>query len=220
MAKHGIYFHGFASGPASAKGELLSGYVAEQLDSFHCPDLNGDDFEHLRMEDWFARACAAVDAVPVHESLLLCGSSLGAYTAAVLASLCPHKNVALLLMAPAFGFTKRWPHILGSTQALAAWQTHGSIDVFHYAYDEERPLSYEFYQSCQELIDYPTDLKCPLSLIHGKHDAVVDRTMVDAFVTAHPQGNCSFMDDDHALLAEASQACIRSEALRLIDALG
>lgn len=220
MAKHGIYFHGFASGPESTKGQLLQGYLNEHLDSFQFPDLNGDDFTNLRMQDWFDRARLALEAYSENDQILLCGSSLGAYTAAVLAATCARSQIGLLLIAPAFGFTKRWPHILGGESALAAWREQGHIPVYHYACEAERPLAYSFYESCQELIDYPTQLTCEISVVHGARDEVVDARMVDAFVQAHPHCHHYFMDDDHALLGADSQQRIRSEALRLVHTLG
>ena len=219
MGVHAIYFHGFASGPNSKKGELLEGFVSDQVDAFHRPDLNGDDFSSLTMDRWFASARASIQEIPTDDKLLLCGSSLGAYTAAVLAAECDVQRVALLLIAPAFGINKRWSHILGGDQALSHWRDSGQIDFFHYAYEREMSLRYAFYESCLDLADYPSNVQCPGSIIHGVQDQVVDINMVEAFADRHPHMQCYFLNDEHALLSDHAQDCMRREALGLVNAL-
>ena len=221
MSIYFVYFHGFASGPASKKGELLKASVFERVDDFICPDLNGDDFYNLSMPEWFERAEAAIPELSSDDYLIVSGSSLGAYTAAMLYPKLKQRiqadRIQLLLLAPAFGFAQRWSHILGSEQAIEAWRTEGQLSLFHYAYNEERLLSFAFYESCQNLPAFPEGIASAGSIIHGLQDEVLDTSLVETFAQQHPHMQAHFIDDDHALLAEHSQELIRSEALRLVD---
>ena len=129
MPVHAIYFHGFASGPSSHKGEILAEVFDEIVDSFQRPDLNGQHFEQLRMNEWLDRARATVEGLPTNDRLILCGSSLGAYTAATVAAELDPKRVAILLLAPALGFNQRWPQIVSGQAALDQWKRSGAAQA-------------------------------------------------------------------------------------------
>ena len=103
MTWHGVYLHGFASGPGTAKGVALGRRLAGCLASYTIPDLEGGDFRGLTMDGILDRAEAALAALPADGGrVLLIGSSLGGYTAAHLAATGrARRATALLLIAPA-----------------------------------------------------------------------------------------------------------------------
>src|ERR1700727_323514 len=96
-----VYLHGFASTPLSTKAQFFKRKF-EGAD-FEIPQLDRGDFEKLTVSSQLQVIDAAVHGDPV----ILMGSSLGGYLAALYAS--RHANVERLgLLAPAFEFPARW----------------------------------------------------------------------------------------------------------------
>ncbi len=172
---HAIYLHGFGSGPATAKGVALGKRLAGAVASYAIPDLEAGDFFSLTLDRIVERAAAAVAALPDDgRGVLLIGSSLGGYTAALLAAqgLVP-RAAALLLLAPAFGFTTRWTEMLGA-QGVAAWRRDGQRMFTHHASGQERPLGVGFLDSCLRLPAVPAAPGVPVAIVHGRQDETVD----------------------------------------------
>lgn len=201
---HAIYLHGFGSGPQTAKGTALGRRLAGAVCSYAIPDLEEGDFFSLTMERIFDRAAAAVAAVPGgDEPVLVIGSSLGGYTAAMLAAQrrLP-RAAALLLIAPAFGFGKRWGERLGA-DAVAAWRQSGSRPFFHHASGKEQPLGAGFLASCEHLPAFPAPPVMPVTIIHGRGDDTVDWRMSRDYVDQVDQGGAMefhLIDGDHRLM--------------------
>lgn len=200
-----IYLHGFASGPDSQKGQLLAETAAEHGIDCQRPDLNGDDFTALSMDSWLQRARDAINAVDESTPLVLAGSSLGAYTAALLAAEIQRSApLQLYLLAPAFGFVHQWPQLLGGDAALVAWREKGVIPVEHHQYQQTLDLGYAFYESCQSLPSLPPPTRHPGVLLYGRHDEVIDQQQVQAYAAQNQQIKFIALDDDHALLRDKS----------------
>ncbi len=201
---HAIYLHGFGSGPQTAKGTALGRRLAGAARTYAIPDLEGGDFFSLTMERIFDRAVAAVAGAPGgDEPVLVIGSSLGGYTAAMLAAerRLP-RAVALLLIAPAFGFGKRWGERLGA-DAVAAWRQTGSRPFFHHASGKEQPLGAGFLTSCERLPAFPTPPAIPVTIIHGRGDDTVDWRMSRNYVDQSEQNGViefHLIDGDHRLM--------------------
>src|SRR5881275_1785781 len=98
-----LYFHGFASSPASAKIGLLRPMLAPHGIELNTPDLNAPSFERL---DWNAMIERALDAARETAPRAIVGSSLGSLLALEVA----HRGVIapLVLIAPALGIADRW----------------------------------------------------------------------------------------------------------------
>src|SRR5690242_9590065 len=121
-----IYLHGFASGPQSTKAQFFRSRLAAEGIELAIPDLSAGDFEHLTITGQLSQVAAAAGGKPA----VLIGSSMGGYLAALYAA--RHAEVAkLVLMAPAFGFERRWREWLTPDQ-LAGWARSGYMEVFHY----------------------------------------------------------------------------------------
>ncbi len=112
-----VYLHGFASTPLSTKAQ----FFRRQFDGadFEIPQLDQGDFDHLTVTGQLKVVDDAVHGDPV----VLMGSSLGGYLAALYAS--RHPNVErLVLLAPAFEFPARWRQRFSGGE-LAEWERTG-----------------------------------------------------------------------------------------------
>jgi hypothetical protein len=218
---HALYLHGFGSGPATAKGTALGRRLAGALDSYAIPDLEAGDFFTLTMDRILARAEDAVAALPVDGApVLLIGSSLGGFSAALLAAQGRVARVAgLLLIAPAFGFPERWAEILGE-QGLADWRRTGQRLFHHYAADRELPLGSAFLESCLALPSLPLPPEIPVVIVHGRRDETVDWRFSRRY--ADQDGNIEFhlVDGDHRLTEPRHEDLIAWCALDLIGRIG
>ena len=201
---HALYLHGFGSGPLTAKGVALGRRLAGALTTYAIPDLEGGDFFNLTMPGILARVAAAVRAVPDDgRPIVLIGSSLGGYVAAQCAAQSAAMEVskrigALLLIAPAFGFTSRWAERQGSA-GVAAWQRDGSLPFYHFAAERELPLGVGFYQSCLALPELPAQSPVPVVIVHGRQDETVDHRHSLAYATQRDHVELHLIDGDHRL---------------------
>ncbi len=187
-----IYLHGFASGPQSAKAQFFRKMLAERGLTLEIPRLDQDDFKGLTITGQLQVIEQAVAAGPA----ILMGSSLGGYLAALFAS--RHASVEkLVLLAPAFQFPRRWRERY-SSEDLARWKLQGSIPVFHYGYQEERPLGYQIMEDAQKYEDEP-DLQQPALVLHGIHDEVVPAAISRSYAARHASVRLRLFDSGHEL---------------------
>lgn len=160
-----LYLHGFASGPASRKATFFAAKLRALGFRVDVPDLSEGDFQSLTL----TRQLAVIEALTGSEPVLLIGSSMGAYLAALFAA--NHPSVLkLVLLAPAFGIYSRWTEQLGP-ERLASWQAHGTISVFHYAAGHELPIGFELIQDASRYPPFP-DFTQPALILHGLQDSV------------------------------------------------
>jgi pimeloyl-ACP methyl ester carboxylesterase len=174
LPAHVLYLHGFASSVRTAKGIALGKRLHGQVRSYGIPDLEGADFRAMTMDTIFERARTALAALPQDgHPVLVLGSSLGGYVAAHLAaSRLPRPISALVLIAPAFGFTTTWKERLGEA-GIAQWRSAGERQFFHHASEAERPLGYGFLESCLGLAEMPGETGVPTAIVHGRQDETV-----------------------------------------------
>lgn len=213
MLPHALYLHGFGSGPLTAKGLALGRNLAQAVDSYTIPDLEGGDFFNLTTDAICERAVAAIAALPDNgQPVLLAGSSLGGYTAALLASQGRIPRVGgLLLLAPAFGFTARWSQLLGEA-GEQAWRREGRRLFHHHARNQDEWLSSAFLDSCRDLPAIPAPSRIPTVIIHGYRDETVawrmSQTYVDQARTANTPLEWHLVDSDHSLTTPRDEALI------------
>jgi len=205
MPAHGVYLHGFGSGPKTAKGQALGKRLAPLLTSYHIPDLEAGDFTALTMDGILFRARAAMAAVPDDGGpIIVIGSSLGGYCAALLASGghpaggLPARVSALLLIAPAFGFPTNWAKNLGP-EGIAAWRREGTRMFYHHGAEREVPLGVGFLDSCADLPDLPTQAQVPIAIVHGRQDATVDCAASITYARARERVELHLVEGDHRL---------------------
>lgn len=184
-----IYLHGFASSPQSKKAR----YFADHLPDLIIPDLNQDDFGTLTI----SRQLDQIAALLTEPSVII-GSSLGGLTAALLAEKYPALVQKLVLMAPAFHFTQNWRKRLG-TATLEQWQRDHTLPVFHYSYQREIPLHYEFLRDAERYDTYPFCNTIPTLILHGIHDETVPIAVSEAYAQDKPWVELIPLESDHSL---------------------
>lgn len=188
-----VYLHGFASSPESRKARYFRGVLEVAGAVVDVPDLANGDFEGLTLTGQLA----IVDHAAAGEPVSLIGSSLGGYLAALYAARHPEVQ-RLVLMAPAFGFARRWAERLGGAQ-MAAWRHSGSLEVFHYGLNRTCKLGYQLMADAERYEDYP-DFSQPALIFQGERDDVVPPRYSREFAAAHPNAGLEVLNSGHELL--------------------
>src|SRR5215471_18231089 len=147
--KRVVYLHGFASSPSSSKARRFHDALTAIGSHVTIPDLAAGDFEHLTITgQLFVLEQAAGDG-PVR----LIGSSMGGYLAALYAARHPEVE-RLVLLAPAFGFARRWEATLGK-QRIEEWRRTGFLEAYHYGEQRPRRLRWGLIEDGAQYEDYP-----------------------------------------------------------------
>ena len=188
-----LYLHGFASSPGSSKARFFHQCLESAGGHVEILDLAEGGFEHLTITGQLT----VIERAAHGETVSLIGSSMGGYLAALYAHRHPEVS-RLVLLAPAFGFARRWAERLGA-EAIAEWRRTGAIQVFHYAEKRQCQLAYDLLEdgACYE--DYP-DFRQPALIFHGAHDDVVPADYSREFAAAHPKARLEVLDSGHELL--------------------
>ena len=188
-----LYLHGFASGPGSQKAQYFRRQFAAKGIEIEIPDLAGGDFEHLTISGQLG----VIERAAAAQALTLMGSSMGGYLAALYAARHPEVE-RVVLMAPAFGFARRWARTLGQ-ETLAQWRSTGFLEMYHYGEKRPAKVSYKLIEDGERYEDYP-DFKQPALIFHGKKDDTVPAAYSEEFAAAHPNATLEVFDSDHELL--------------------
>jgi uncharacterized protein len=199
-----IYLHGFASGPGSRKARYFRERLTESGVEVAVPDLAQGDFENLTISGQLAAADETVGESPV----VLVGSSMGGYLAALYAARNPGRVSKLVLLAPAFGFAQRWPTVVGE-EAMERWLVTGKLPVFHYAEGCMRDLGLAMYEDSRKWEPEP-EFSQPAMIFHGVNDVVVPIGASRAFAVRHANVQLIEMQSDHELtdvLPQIWQTC-------------
>jgi len=160
------------------------------------PDLEDGDFSSLTVSKQLK---LIDDAVRDRKPLLLMGSSLGGYLASLYAVRHPDLVPALVLLAPAFGFPRRWADQLGEA-AMAAWKRTGTREVYHYGERKMRPVDYALFEDALQYEEFP-EVTQPTLIFHGRYDDAVDPQLSVQFAWGKPQVQLELLDSDHQLLS-------------------
>lgn len=190
-----LYLHGFASGPQSGKGLFFRERFAARGVEVDLPDLSAGDFEHLTITSQLA----VIDrSVRERAPGAVIGSSLGGYLAALYAA--RHRGAfrAIVLLAPGFGFARRWPQSLGEEQ-VRLWRQRGWLEMYHYGLKRSCRLGSQLLDDGLRYEDYP-DVRDVTLVIHGTRDEVVDPRWSEEFARARPNVTLRFLDSGHELL--------------------
>jgi hypothetical protein len=188
-----LYLHGFASSPSSSKAHHFRERLEDAGARVDTPDLAAGDFEHLTITgqlDVVERAAAG-------DPISLIGSSMGGYLAALYAARHPEVARAVLL-APAFGFARRWAESLGPAR-VEEWRRTGAMYVHHYGENRDRKLGCQLIDDGASYEDYP-DFRQPALIFHGLNDDVVPARYSEHFAATHPNARLELVDSGHQLL--------------------
>jgi len=172
-----IYLHGFASGPTSSKARFFREKFAAAGVDVSIPLLDGGDFFNLTITSQLA----IIEQETRGERVVLMGSSLGGYLAALYAAQHPHQVDRAILMAPAFCFARRWS---SESAGLEEWKRAGVMELFHYGERRTREISYNLISDGLEYEDYP-DVTQPVLILQGALDPVVPASLAQEFAKLH-----------------------------------
>jgi pimeloyl-ACP methyl ester carboxylesterase len=200
---HVFYLHGFASSARSKKAAYFAGRLRPYGVTLRCPDFNEPDFASLtvtRMLGQLAQELATLDRQPV----ALIGSSLGAVVAIHTAAALPDRIDRLVLLAPAVTFPGDADRVLGA-ERVRDWQAKGTLDVFHFAHGEHRPLNYGFHEDALRYDAMAADMRQPTIIFQGLRDEAVDYRAVERFAATRPNVTLTLVEDDHQLMASLSR---------------
>jgi uncharacterized protein len=187
-----LYLHGFASGPKSRKASFFVHQLSKLNIPVQVPDLSEGDFEHLTITGQLR----VIDCTIGYEPVILIGSSLGGYLAALCAA--QYKQVTkVVLLAPAFRFHDLWVKQLGA-EGTRRWQSEGSLSVFHYADGRERAIGYQFIEDARQYSPFP-DFQQPALIFHGNQDGTVPVDSSVDFVQTHPNAELVRINSGHEL---------------------
>ncbi|HTA70461.1 MAG TPA: YqiA/YcfP family alpha/beta fold hydrolase [Bryobacteraceae bacterium] len=188
-----VYLHGFASGPTSKKAQFFRESLAQLGMGLEIPDLADGHFERLTITGQLQ----VIERVSRGEPVTLIGSSMGGYLAALFAA--RHSEVdKIVLMAPAFCFSKRWPQTLGEA-TMEDWRRKGVLEVFHYGRGRTVELGYQLIEDGRQYEDY-AQVEQPTLIFHGKNDTVVPADLSVEFARRNRQVQLHLMESDHELL--------------------
>jgi hypothetical protein len=200
-----LYLHGFASSPASSKARIFKELCAAAGVELEALDLVEGPFRELTI----TRQLRVVERAARGEAVSLIGSSLGGYLAALYAARQPEVE-RLVLLAPAFGFARRWAGDLGP-EKMAEWERTGVTKVMHHGQGGMAELGWHLMADARLYEEEPA-FGQPALIFHGIHDAVVPVEASRRFARGRANVQLREMDSDHQLLdvVEAMWAEIRA----------
>jgi alpha-beta hydrolase superfamily lysophospholipase len=160
-----LYFHGFASSPASAKIAALRPLLAPHGIELNAPDLNVPSFEFLDFDAVVAHAFSVGQATPPRA---LVGSSLGSLIALSVAQ--RGIEVPLVLIAPAFGVARRWQTKIPDDDPIM---------TFNYARNADAPIHRKFFEQMTRLHVDDDPPHARVTVIMGRKDQTVPFDVVE-----------------------------------------
>jgi pimeloyl-ACP methyl ester carboxylesterase len=197
-----LWLHGFASSPKSSKARFARARFAERGQWLAIPDLNEPSFRELTVSRMLAQVDAFADESPL--PLVLCGSSLGGYTAALWAASRPSRVAALVLLAPAFDLAARWQSGM-KPEELARWQREGAYPVEHHAHGRTELLGARFLEDARALPPFPLP-DAPTLVLQGTRDEVVAPELAREFARRMRDAGKTVrlveLDDGHELTGD------------------
>jgi predicted esterase YcpF (UPF0227 family) len=159
-----LYFHGFASSPASAKITALRPMLEPDVEMI-TPDLNVPSFEKL---DWNAIVEYAMTVARAHPPDVIAGSSMGALVALAIAQrgiIAP-----MVLIAPALGIADRWRSQLPDGDPIL---------VFNHARNAKVPIHRQFFEQMSQVRVDQQPPSSRVTVIMGRHDESVPFDIVE-----------------------------------------
>lgn len=185
-----IYLHGFASSPESTKARFFRNQLGFQLELL---DLNLPDFSTLLISQQLLR----VSEIIGDDEVVIFGSSMGGLIGLILAERLPNIQ-KLILLAPAIGINSLWEKIVGK-DLLSDWQEIGKQKIYHYGYQREIELHYDFIEDLHTLIDHDFKRQLPVQIFHGQSDQTIPVINSQTYLAANSLARLDILDDEHSL---------------------
>ena len=191
-----LLLHGFVSSGRSAKAQFFGEkFSALSQVEFRAFDFNPipKDFEYMTITGLINRLRQyLLDCNLGNVSII--GSSLGALVGLHYAHRFGGVN-KMLLLAPALAYWSRGP----DERQLQRWQEGGISSFFHYAFEKEIPLRYDFHVDGLRYLD-PLPPPASILIIHGRNDEVIPIEDSRSYVASFPeQTHLVEVNSDHRL---------------------
>ena len=186
-----LYIHGFASSPGSRKAQAFRKALEIAGARVDVPAMDEGEFENLTI----TRQLALLERCIGEGPTALIGSSMGGYLAGIYASM--HPTISrLVLLAPAFGFARRW-------QEKARQAGNGEVpewlDVYHYGEQRMCRVHSGLLDDALRFPPYPM-FSQPALIFHGIHDDTVPIDNSRKLAAEHSNARLVELDSDHELL--------------------
>ena len=204
-----LYFHGFASSPASAKITALRPLLAPHGIELNTPDLNVPSFERLDFDAIVESAVSEAERTPPRAMV---GSSLGSLVALAVAQ----RGVAvpLVLIAPALGVAQRWKTKIPDGDP---------VTVFNFARNADAPIHRAFFEQMATLHVDDDPPPARVTALMGRKDETVPFPIVEeTWQRWEASGRLvpgsrfiELPEGDHGLVSEA--ATIRDAILEVVQ---
>jgi hypothetical protein len=160
-----LYFHGFASSPASAKITSLRPLLEPHGFALDVPDLNVPSFSQL---DWNAMVARALEHAQANPPAVVVGSSLGALVA--LEVVRRGVEAPLVLIAPAVGIGARWETKLPEGDPVVVW---------NHARNANAPIHRAFFDQMNDLDVDSQPPRTRVTAFMGRRDETVPFELVE-----------------------------------------
>ncbi len=194
-----IYLHGFASSPNGTKGLWFRELFEKRGVQYRAPDLNVPSFEKLTVTAMIERVAQEVEDCPPGPIYLI-GSSMGGFvTTHYLNRHRPPRITKVVLLAPVS--QKIWPE----DEITRLWRETGHTPIFHHAYNEERPLHYQFAEDVERYQSDQVQIELPVLILHGKHDDVVDHRGSVTFAENRANVELRLLESGHTLVNQLDE---------------
>ncbi len=188
-----VYLHGFASSPLSSKAQFFRRRFEERGVEVLIPQLDGTDFANLTVTGQMT----VLEGAVAGRRVVLMGSSLGGYLAALYALQHPEEVEKLVLLAPALNFPERFPQRFSASD-IVEWKSHGSKKFFHYGEKREVELNYAIVEDARKYPILP-EFRQPALILHGTRDEVVAPSISQQFAEGHPNVQLRLLASGHEL---------------------
>jgi pimeloyl-ACP methyl ester carboxylesterase len=188
-----VYLHGFASSPGSTKAQFFRQRFAERGIECEIPQLDGGDFRGLTLSGQLSVVERTVGAGPV----VLMGSSMGGYLAALYAARHAEQIECVIALAPAFDFAARWRLRMGE-EAMEKWEQAGKLEIYHYGEKREAELSYTLYTDSLLYEAYP-EVARPMLILHGSSDDVVPISLSEQYIQRNRRARIVRVETGHEM---------------------
>ncbi|MGB1460798.1 MAG: YqiA/YcfP family alpha/beta fold hydrolase [Candidatus Thalassarchaeaceae archaeon] len=153
-----LFAHGFEGSPTGSKPTFMKEALGWKVTA---PKMSELGWSIASQTD------VLVKHLDEEEYDLVVGSSMGGLAAANASSMRPHKDIRLLLIAPAFGLAENWEEM--EETGRSAWKETG--ERRYTGYELDIVLPWEFMESAEKM-SWPTPAH-PTAIMHGRFDEVV-----------------------------------------------